>query len=73
MPKLNDIDVTNMWFQQDGATCYIAARHNSWSKIMQKKCRQSDGKDQNRQTPYTHWRIDITTTTQMHKQFFEMS
>ena len=24
LPKLDDIDVANMWFQQDNATCYIA-------------------------------------------------
>jgi len=24
VPKLEDIDVTNMWFQQDGATCHTA-------------------------------------------------
>ncbi|EFN77040.1 hypothetical protein EAI_10270, partial [Harpegnathos saltator] len=23
-PKLNDMDVDNMWFQQDGATCHTA-------------------------------------------------
>ena len=24
LPKLDDIGVANMWFQQDGATCHIA-------------------------------------------------
>ena len=24
LPKLNDIDVANMWFQQDDATCHTA-------------------------------------------------
>ncbi|KAK9510942.1 hypothetical protein O3M35_005613 [Rhynocoris fuscipes] len=24
LPKLDDIDVANMWFQQDGATCHTA-------------------------------------------------